>query len=570
MNVTRFFGYGLLTVSAALLVAETAVAQFSPYQAPQPAANQPYNPQPQGYNVPQGYVPQNYVPRMAMNYQAPAPDGAAAPAVPAAPGAPCNCNPAPVMPAPAPAPAYQTYAPAPCATGACGNGACGVNGYRGDIGYNTYGCGYGAGGRLGGRRQNCGSGGYGGGAGWFGGIYGLLMERDNGPKIPLAFVGDGSMVAGDYPLSDAVILRTRDADIGFQGGFESRIGKWFGGGDCCCSGPRWGVEGVYWGLFEDDAAATYVDSGTLVTPQTARIYSMIDPRGIEYDHGAGYRPARDYWDYAPPVQPDNPAFPADIIRIDLARVRSTFEVHNVEVNLLRIGCGSGCGSGFVAGPRLGGRINGRGYGGDCTGAGCDAGCGGCDAGACCASGPRFSCTGVCGFRYMQFDETFMYGVDFRNTTTAATGFLDYHSDVENDLYGFQLGCRGNYRLGCRGRWGIHFASNVGIYGNDIEVRQYMDSPTGNVRFISTGEDFDVTATKTDVSMVGEVRAGMSYQYSATTRLYGGWRAIGVTGVALANDQAPGAFIDAATLANYINSNGSLILHGLQAGVEWNY
>jgi hypothetical protein len=46
--------------------------------------------------------------------------------------------------------------------------------------------------------------------------------------------------------------------------------------------------------------------------------------------------------------------------------------------------------------------------------------------------------------------------------------------------------------------------------------------------------------------------------------------MGISGIALATDQAPGAFISAAQLGNYVNSNGSLILHGLQTGVEWNY
>ena len=83
-------------------------------------------------------------------------------------------------------------------------------------------------------------------------------------------------------------------------------------------------------------------------------------------------------------------------------------------------------------------------------------------------------------------------------------------------------------------------------------------------------DFDVSATKTDVSMLGELRLGASYQYSCHCRLYGGWRAIGVTGIALATDQAPNQFLDVAQLQRYVNSNGSMILHGLQAGVEWNY
>jgi hypothetical protein len=46
--------------------------------------------------------------------------------------------------------------------------------------------------------------------------------------------------------------------------------------------------------------------------------------------------------------------------------------------------------------------------------------------------------------------------------------------------------------------------------------------------------------------------------------------MGVSGLALAGDQAPNAFLNSSQMSNYVNSNGSMILHGLQTGVEWNY
>ena len=618
MKTTRFYGFGFTAAAAVLLLAQPVCAQFTPYANQQSPVYQPHGQQPafgqqapigqqpayaqqapighqptygqqapigqqaaysqlstvygqqQVYGpqnataqvptapvpVPTGYrVPQGDAPRVAWNDPNAAGAGYASTPVAPAPVATSALAPAPAT----------SYANGACVTGNCQTGAGG--GYCGDVGYNTYGCGYGLGGRH--QQGNCG---YSCGcgccqnSGWFGGVYGLLMERDRGPRIPLVFLGDGTLVAGDYPSSSAVVLDTRNVDIGYQGGFEARLGRWFGMQNCGCScGPKCGLEGVYWGLFEDDATATYTDGGTLGVPPTARLYSMLDPRGLEYDPGTGYRPVRDYWDYAPPVQPDV----GDPIRIDLARARSTFEIHNIEVNFLKVCCGApaGCcgGGGYGGGSGLGARMRNRmGRGQSACDSGCDAGC------SCCPTPSRFSCTGICGFRYLRMDESFMYGVDFRNTVTAATGFMNYWADVENDLYGFQVGCRGLYRLGACGKWGVNLTSNVGIYGNDVEVRQYMDSPTGDVRFISTAENFDVTATKTDVSVLGEMRLGLSYQHNCRCRIYGGWRVIGITGVALATNQAPSAFIDAAHVANYINTNGSLILHGLQAGVEFNY
>jgi hypothetical protein len=384
---------------------------------------------------------------------------------------------------------------------------------------------------------------------WFGGVYGLLMDRDDSNKYALTLAAP-TMPSGGYPApSDAIVLSTRDADIGYQGGVEFRFGRTFGcapmgpcGGDC---GPRWGLEGVYWTIFEDDAYSSYSDN--LAT----RTYTMMPMPGLQYDGdgGGAYRPLNEYWDYAPPASTND-------IEVQQARVRSEFEVQNIEVNLLRLSlCGGyggyGYGPGYGAGA--GGALYNAGYG-----AGCGPGCG----------VSRFSCTGVCGVRYMQCDESFMYGVDYYNTTTTNSGYLNYWSNAENDLIGFQLGCNGMYRIGCR--WGVHMNTLVGLYGNDIDVHQYMVSPTGLVRYTATTESFDAHASKTDVAMIGEFRLGASYQMSPRVRLYGGWRAIGISGIALATDQAPNQFLSAAQGASYVNSNGSMILHGLQTGVEWNY
>lgn len=439
------------------------------------------------------------------------------------------------------------YAPAPTAANGYGYGAC-------DTSCNTYSTYGGMGGILG---KHCGGGGY-----WFGGAYGLLMDRDNSNKYALAFVTDPSMPTAYPPADMTTVLTTRDADIGFQPGVEFRLGRAFGGGGCGCGcGPTWGIEAVYWTLFEDDAMASY-DNPT----GTSRTYTMMPMYGLEYSHpGTGmYMPMNEYWDHGMPSQP------ANTIRVDTVRVRSQFEVQNLELNLLRMNlCGGGCGAGGYGGGYGGfGGGFGSGMGGGC----CDGGCDTCATGACttgCAPrGPRYSCTAVCGVRWMEFNESFMFGVDYTDINMPSTsGMADYWATVENNLIGAQIGCNGMYRIGCR--WGLHLNTLVGVYANDINTRQYFSS-TGDVRFIGTGEDFDVMADKTDVAMLGELRIGASYQATCHWRLYGGWRAIGVTGIALATDQSPNAFLSAAQMNNYVNSNGSLILHGLQTGVEFNY
>ena len=482
-------------------------------------------------------APENYNPAVqSQPYPAPA-QGYPAPAQ----GPGCNCQPNAYTQAASSG--YESYP----LSGGCNNG------YGDCTGYSGYGC-QPSGGKIHGMFAGCRAPGCGY---WFGGAYGLFMDRDNSNKYPLVFA-EPSMPAGSYPnTSDSIVLTTRDVDVGYQPGVELRLGRTFGCApvdpcSCASCGPRWGLEGVYWTLFDDDATATYVDQ------VPTRTYTMMPMYGLEYNDGTGYMPVNSYWDHAPPSQP------ADDFTVTTARVRSSFEVQNLELNLLRLNL---CGGGYGTGP-CGGGCGAGGCGVDGCDVGCDSGaCGGY--GACAPRASRYSCTAVCGFRWLQFDEDFMFGVDYYETATPANaGYLNYWSTVENNLIGFQLGCNGMYRIGCK--WGLHVNTLAGIYGNDIDVHQYMVSPTGQVRFIGTGENFDVHANKTDVSMLGELRLGASYQATCRCRLYGGWRVIGVSGIALATDQTPNAFLSNGQMSNYVNSNGSLILHGLQTGVEFNY
>jgi hypothetical protein len=513
----------------------------------------------------QPYVAPYAQPRVAMAYQTPTTSGAesvpTAPAETIVPGQPGNGS---YMPQPVPTEEYaatQGYQPgAPALNGANCNCQPG-SGYESYPGYgsttpygacNSGACGYDQPGMMARVLGKHGAG-Y-----WFGGVYGLLMDRDSSDKYPLAFANNGGG-AGYYPNPSEVVMTSRDVDTDFQGGVEFRLGRTFGGGatdPCgygCGCGPTWGLEGVYWTLFDEDESASYMDSGS------SRTYSMMPMRGLTYlPPSATQMPIHDFWDYAPPVEA------ADDYMVTRVRASSSFEVQNIEVNLLRLSlCGSSCAAPAVCNV-------------GCDSGSCDTCSGGtCSTGACGTGGyfrglgSRFSCTGVCGVRYLELDESFMYGVDYLNTNTNASGYVDYHALTENKLVGAQIGCNGMYRIGCK--WGLHLNSLVGLYGNDIDSRQYFATPAGGtVYYGGTTEVFDVNADKTDVAMLGELRLGGSYQATCHCRLYGGWRVMGLTGIALAGEQTPNAFLNGSQMDGYVNSNGSMILHGLQTGVEWNY
>lgn len=344
---------------------------------------------------------------------------------------------------------------------------------------------------------------------WFGGVYGLAMERSNANRVPLAFVTTNA--APSFPTDAEIALTTRDADIDYQGGLEVRFGAYFGG-------PNYAWEAAYWGIFEDSATATVTD----VTADANRTYGMIDFRGLEFDPGSGFRSVNVFYDSGLPTVDNSAPFDVEVRSLS---VRSTFQVQNVEMNLLRL-------------PVLNG-------GGGSS---------------------RYELTTLLGARIMRVDEDFWFRTDYERMDTNALGSLAYDVQTDNTLYGFQIGGNGIYRFGSSGRLSMHCNSTVGLYGNHIEVSQRMNG----ARFANgANAAFLVESEKDDVSVIGEMRLGVSYQGHPNWRIYGGWRVIGMTGLALSTDQIPTAFVTPNQVGT-IASNGSMLLHGLQSGIEFTY
>ena len=70
-------------------------------------------------------------------------------------------------------------------------------------------------------------------------------------------------------------------------------------------------------------------------------------------------------------------------------------------------------------------------------------------------------------------------------------------------------------------------------------------------------------------MMGQIDMGVGYDITCNCSLIVGYRAVGITGLALADDQVP-AFLAAEGDWTDIESNGSMILHGGFAGLEFRY
>ncbi len=403
---------------------------------------------------------------------------------------------------------------------------------------------------------------------WFGGVYGLIMTRDDSEFRRLTAQFDTP--AGGYPYyptADETVLSTADVEHDYRGGAEIRFGSTFstGGYDDCDSGyghggkscdmQEYAWEVGYWILDDDENTAEVVDA---IPTDTNRIYGMKNFAGLLYNG----EPVNLWYDYQVPVQ--DPAGPppwgsGTLVRVLAQRVRSNFQAQNLELNFFRLPlCGvATCGTGYGS------------YGGD-----------DCETGQCApACGSPFSVTTLCGVRYLRVDDDFEYATmwaidDGTGTLTPpaytpwdGAGELYYDIEVDNHLAGFQLGANMNYCVSCK--CNVFWNSNFGLYNNHIESYQRVYGELGPATWVGSGADATIDADKDDVAFVGEMLVGTSYDFTYHWRGVIAYRAVAISGVALSVDQIPEDFSNEAQVA-LIDSNGSLIIHGVQVGAECRY
>jgi hypothetical protein len=406
------------------------------------------------------------------------------------------------------------------------------------------------------------------------------MERDNASPVKLTVEVDHAAVAEPYyPPADATLLSTHLADVDYRVGAEIRFGSTFSIGSSCDSGgfgygagnacgctppDMYAWEAAWWAIDDDPQWYTVVDTAA------TRIYGMRNFVGLEYDRDAGaafgYDPVNQFYGYALPIL-DPPAAPPDgYVSVLAQRVRTNFDAQNFELNVIRFPVCE--------------------LGGSCGYGGCDAGgCGdyGYGASACeseCA-GPAFSMYGSCGVRYFRADDDFMYATEFNEWDAGApdqavyNGFtfdnsneLFYTIDVENHLAGAQVGWSMNYCVASD--WNFFCNSTFGMFNNHINHSQRMyGGGDGTVRFIGDGSTFVVNSDKDDIAFLGELRVGGSFDVTCNWRAVAAYRAVAIAGLATSTDQIPDDFTNREYVA-IIDSDSSMIVHGVQLGVECRY
>lgn len=222
---------------------------------------------------------------------------------------------------------------------------------------------------------------------------------------------------------------------------------------------------------------------------------------------------------------------------DLAPIHSierSNEIYNTELNFLLLGGGfGGLGSG---------------------GAG---GC--CD--PCCTPCRQICLTWFAGARWFRFDENLRYGSD----PVAQWVYLDV--DAVNDLIGFQIGTQVQAPL--TQNLSLFATPRVGLFANSIQQKFRLYHQTGEMAVTDTGTTIDFDDRKTDVSVLAQLDVGMNWQFAPRWSAYGGYRLVAISGVALADNQIPHYIADVNGIRN-IDSNGSLLLHGFQAGLVFQF
>jgi hypothetical protein len=188
--------------------------------------------------------------------------------------------------------------------------------------------------------------------------------------------------------------------------------------------------------------------------------------------------------------------------------------------------------------------------------------------------------GLCGVRYLRVDDDFEFASEWDvDTGGGYTGAFDgwYNGDnelfhdiqVENHLVGFQLGANMNYCVACK--WNVFCNTNFGLYNNHINHYQRMYNPFNGsyAEFTEEAREARVRSNKDEVAFMGEMLLGGSYDISCNWRGVLAYRAVAISGLALSTDQIRPEYSNWANTA-WIDANGSMIIHGVQAGVECRY
>ncbi|MDP6446123.1 MAG: BBP7 family outer membrane beta-barrel protein [Pirellulaceae bacterium] len=354
---------------------------------------------------------------------------------------------------------------------------------------------------------------------WYASAGALLMTRDWENEVWFSY---------DDNYLGSMILGSRDAGMGWEHGADIRIGRYL---NCGSSS----IEGVYWGL-----NGALEEANAYGADMVGNLDTSLAFDSLTYDDGGGPAAVVDWFNGA-----------------ERHRLRRSFHFHNIELNhwhhhvIFGESCATDCGKS------------------DCSSCGSTQSC------RTTPAAPRMRLSWMAGVRYFKFKEGFEYASDETNTVfgDGPDNELYYIVDVDNHLLGLQLGGMAEWCV--TSRLQMSGLVKVGVFGNRIEHVSFVGGYYGaayvdNAASPYDGEYYDVNSSTTDVSLLAEIDLGLRYQINECWNVGAGYRALGLTGVALSTNQVPYYFADLRGV-EHIDSNGSLILHGTTYfRAEYNY
>ena len=173
-----------------------------------------------------------------------------------------------------------------------------------------------------------------------------------------------------------------------------------------------------------------------------------------------------------------------------------------------------------------------------------------------------------GFRWFQAKDELELAYNIDGTAGYGAADLYENVDVENNLFGYQFGGRLTYCL--TSRMNLNIGGKFGIYGNHAEMRHRVGTLTeAAYRTGVPGDVINTKSTDTSLATLGELDLGLGYRLSCAWSIRGGYRLIGLTGVANAVDSLPTNYYSVAA-SGQVHADDSYLLHGGYVGLEFNW
>jgi len=170
-----------------------------------------------------------------------------------------------------------------------------------------------------------------------------------------------------------------------------------------------------------------------------------------------------------------------------------------------------------------------------------------------------SVTWLAGFRWVEWNQQLAIDYQYANTLDSGSGF--FSTDTGNNLYGGQIGA--DVQLwNRRGAWRVNAVGKTGVYYN---AAAFQRSSAGYSTSSGTVDLGTFAAAADQTGFVNELGVNANYSVTKWLALRAGYTLLWLSGVAMAPNQLPLTDFGAGIAS--INSEGSVLLHGVTTGLE---